>query len=473
MANKYLRHGETYCGDGTTSAAAASNGGVGAWNNINVFEGTSPAYGTLAAGDVVYIRSKNNAGADITQTMAASINIGMAGLAETNPVTWIIDNGTVWSGISGVLTYTTSGNYSAYVRPYNNIHAASNNNLSFVHTGSYVSQNVFLRFENANSKNIKVDTSANNQYYGMYVAFEGVSTHENITAIVGNRRSGGYGFFAANVSETIATLINPSVTLVTNVAVGKGPVFKVGNYNNGGNIIVYGGKVSGAGATTGVPLVGTDGYSGVFQSFGLIYPATMDFSSAGMFNARYSYITASGQDGKFGNAVMDYFYQCTARFDGYYPTLNATLGDSANTPWSYMLYPYRTSKHNPAKTAISKTYTQSPATKTVGVEFLWANSFATSPTTDTTWVVVTYIDNTTGNLVTMSSYDIAASALSSSSAAWSAATYGPTNFAKYKIELTTPSSIKQDTDITVLFFSKTTSGSASDIIILDPDPVLT
>lgn len=64
MANKYLIHGATYCGDGTASNEAASAGAVGAWNDINVLEGTAPAQGSLAAGDVVYIRSKTSAGRD-------------------------------------------------------------------------------------------------------------------------------------------------------------------------------------------------------------------------------------------------------------------------------------------------------------------------------------------------------------------------------------------------------------------------
>ena len=96
MANKYIRHGETYCGDGTTSAAATSDGGVGAWNNINVFEGTAPAYGALVAGDTVYIRSKDQGGANITRTMTTNIVVGSASATENSTITWILDNGVVW-----------------------------------------------------------------------------------------------------------------------------------------------------------------------------------------------------------------------------------------------------------------------------------------------------------------------------------------------------------------------------------------
>ena len=91
MANKYIIHGATYCGDGTASNAAASAGAAGAWNDINVFEGTAPAYGTApAAGDVVYIRSKTNAGADITRTLTGDITIGSANATITKSITVLI-----------------------------------------------------------------------------------------------------------------------------------------------------------------------------------------------------------------------------------------------------------------------------------------------------------------------------------------------------------------------------------------------
>ena len=79
MANKYLIEGATYCGDGTASNEAASAGAAGAWNNINVLEGTAPAYGTLAAGDIVYIRSKTSA-----ESIAAAVLTALQ--ATTIPV---------------------------------------------------------------------------------------------------------------------------------------------------------------------------------------------------------------------------------------------------------------------------------------------------------------------------------------------------------------------------------------------------
>ena len=97
MANKYIIHGATFCGDGTSNALAASNGAVGAWDNINILEGVAPAYGTaVAAGDIVFIRSKTAVGADITRTLTATVTLGSAAATTANWVTWVLDNGSLW-----------------------------------------------------------------------------------------------------------------------------------------------------------------------------------------------------------------------------------------------------------------------------------------------------------------------------------------------------------------------------------------
>ena len=88
MANKYLIHGATYCGDGTASNEAASAGAAGAWNDINVFEGSAPAYGALAAGDTVFIRSKDVSGNNLVRTLSATATLGSAAATSSAWVTW-------------------------------------------------------------------------------------------------------------------------------------------------------------------------------------------------------------------------------------------------------------------------------------------------------------------------------------------------------------------------------------------------
>src|SRR5574337_2055399 len=110
MATKYLIFGAAFNGDGTTSSEAASNGAAGAWNQSSILTGTAPTYGALAAGDTVNIRSKTGAGADadISNTLGASITLGSASATATAPITWILDDGTIWAGKNGTLTYTTN-----------------------------------------------------------------------------------------------------------------------------------------------------------------------------------------------------------------------------------------------------------------------------------------------------------------------------------------------------------------------------
>ena len=132
MANKYIIHGAAFNGDGTSSAAATVNGGVGAWNTIAYFEGTAPAYGAIAAGDTVFIRALDASGAAITRVSAASKTLGLAAGTISAPVTWILDQGDVWSGITGSLTFEVSaGNYGFTISPHNIIHTPVEDRIVF------------------------------------------------------------------------------------------------------------------------------------------------------------------------------------------------------------------------------------------------------------------------------------------------------------------------------------------------------
>jgi hypothetical protein len=108
MADKFIRPGAPFNGDGTTNEVAAIDGAPGAWNDIGIVTGTPVVFGSLDPGDTRYIRSKTHAGADVTVTLAAALTIGPGGATEAAPITWILDNGTIWPGVDGILTYTSS-----------------------------------------------------------------------------------------------------------------------------------------------------------------------------------------------------------------------------------------------------------------------------------------------------------------------------------------------------------------------------
>lgn len=468
MANKYIIHGATYCGDGTSPAEATSTGGVGALNSLIYFEGAAwPAPAVLAAGDTVYVRSKDAAGADIIRTSATAVNIGSAAATEASPITWVIDAGTVWPGVSGTITESTTAGAAGFtVRAYNNL-IATNYNLVFKNTAtSYGNAPFFITNAVCLTKDIKIDTSANTTPggAGSNHQFKG-GKHINLWI-----KQGQITYSLLQFGRDIDTvLISPKLEILGPLyfAATATAVIEAADSIQS-RLSIYGGEV--ICSSEGLAVYRTTQYPFNLDIWGLKYPPTMTLSNATLFTQRVS-VTANGNDGGLGNTYFDYFYTYSSRFDGYYPTLNAQLETSGSTPWSYSIYPYRTTKTNPAQVSVSKMWTQAGAAKTVTLEFLWPAGFST-PDSSTVWMTVQYTDNATGNKVTQTTLAYPAATLSVSTASWSATTYGPTLFSKYKMSLTTQSSIKQDTEVMVTFFSTPKSASANDIIMLCPDVVL-
>ena len=135
-----------------------------------------------------------------------------------------------------------------------------------------------------------------------------------------------------------------------------------------------------------------------------------------------------------------------SRLDGYYPSLNAFLPDSNNTPWSWKLYPLAASNALVFSVPIAKEFTEFADAKTITANLLLADTI-TAANKSTMWLSVTYIDNTTGLPVTISTETLNADALDSSTANWSATTYGTINLVKRQLSITTPTAIKQNTMI--------------------------
>ena len=471
MADKYLIQGATYCGDGTASNEAASAGATGAWNNINVFEGTAPAYGALVAGDVVYIRSKTSAGVDISVSKSAATTLGVAAATELAPITWIFDAGVVWSGVSGVVTYTMTTANTWTVRNYNNLLA---NNYNFVLKTSSTSMGnmTFCSFGTVTTQSVKLDCTATASSTGPSTRFSG-GVHTDLWIRQG---SVTYGVVYADSDTRDTVLISPKIEVLGPLyfPAAETRIFITSSGHSGG-LTVFGGALTGA-VLSGVSLVGATAPCGNFGFYGFRFPASMVVSNANLYVSKHKTII-NGSDGLLGNVVYDYACEYSSRFDGFYPTLNARLETSAATPWAYRLHTYRTTPQNPAQVAVSKLWTQDAAIRKVALEILWptaATSSFAAPTKDKVWITVQYTDDATGSQVFKSGRLFDGSTLAASSAAWSASTYGATNFDKYKLELTTPSSVRKDTDVLVNLFviPRASSPAPLDIIMICPDPVL-
>lgn len=468
MANKYIIAGATYCGDGTASNEAASAGAAGAWNNINVFEGTAPAYGSLAAGDVVYIRSKTSAGADITRTLAASINLGSTNATSSAPITWILDNGVVWSGVDGVLTYQMSGAYITYFRVDNIIRAETVGNFVVKHTAASPSQNPFSYVLGV-ARGIKFDTLAKTNTNNLMIAVDGVLEDP----IFSTGRLGANGTSYGLISQSAAAnglLINPDIELTYSTPAGQYLFGFQGSFLS--NLTVIGGRIHGDGVTSAqsvarlhttngsqLSLIGTDVPKELIPCADVSYKGQQ--------------FTMIGCENGIGGHLEALWGYATSRSDNNPPTLGARFPDSGSTPWAYRIYPRNPTQQNPVTVPVVKLYTEAAAAKEVTIEVLVADTL--TPNKSNVWANVQYTDDATGAPKNICTRDFTAGSLAASSAAWtgrsgSEVPWGMVTLNPYKLVVTTPTAIKPDTPVTVTFFTTLTAGgNTANILFVDPD----
>lgn len=476
MADKFIIHGAAFNGDGTTSAAAASDGAAGAWNNINVFEGTTPAYGTLGAGDTVFIRGKDASGADITRTQSASVSLGAAAATETAPIVWVFDNGTTWAGVTGgVLTYTKSASANNTIQLVNNhIIALDEDAIRIIHSSASVTAGHYLADLRSYTCNLLLDASAVTSTNVYYIHTGGnTSTQGNVVAENLHVRWGRIGFDifpGTQYSGCAMTLINPDIELTNATVSGTYAVFATPG--TGSDVLVLGGRVRGVGATTGQILCrgASAGSSSAdfFRAVGFDVPRAMTISGQ-MNNGWRSRMSVEliGCDGGIGGHLERFWGFATSRTDNNPPYLAAYMPDSASTPWAWRVYPYWASSIAQVLLPVTKFYTGAAESKTLTQEILVATTMTLSK--GNTWISVEYTDNATGLPKHVSSRVYTGAELDTSTADWSATVWGMISFNKRKLSVTTPTSIKPNTLITLAFFSIVRAADANDILFVDPD----
>ncbi len=480
--------GATFNGDGTTSAEATSNGGVGAWNHgtattsgggawtaIPNFEGATPAYGTLPAGTTVFVRTKDAAGSDITVTKTTATTLGAgAGVGtELAPITWVFDAGVVWSGVSGVVTYNMTSTAAWTVQAYNNL-MATNYNLTIKNSNTEIGHRTWCTLNACSTQSVKFDCSATMTSTGPHISEAG-GVHTDLWLTHG---SVTYAIFDHSSTGVDTVFINLKIEVLGTLYFAASATSIFGSQGHTGGTTVLGGIISG-GALSGVSLLMATSPNGSFSSYGFSYPSTMIVSNATLYTSKLKAVF-NGADGVLGNVVYDYWCEYSSRFDGFYPTLNALLETSSGaTKWVYRLHTYRTTPQNPAQIALSKMWTQAASVKTVTVEILWPTSMnsgaGNAPDVGNVWITVSFTDDSTGAQVIQTTRAFTGANLAASTnPGWSATTYGASSFSRYKLEVTTTSSIKQDTPVLVSLFviPRAVSAAPLDIIMVCPDPVL-
>ena len=472
MADKYIIHNATFNGDGTSSALATSNGGVGAWNNINIFEGTTPAFGALAAGDTVYIRSKNAANADITQTITVANNLGNAAATASSYINWIIDNGAVWPGIDGVVSYTRSINASTTLRIYNRIIAKRRGGFVIINTSVNQNAGAILFQALGDLVNGVLDWSAKTGTGQCVAARIGPGTYTENVLINWGRLGGAPGESRGLIVQVDNTtvesvMINPDIRLSDSNA--GYPLFFTGFGSARGQLTVIGGEISGLGATTSQVLVRHLNIGTRFESIGLRFPRAMDVvdpSLVGTYRAPGTVSVMACDDGVGGYKDCEWGF-LTSRTDSNPPTLNAFLPTNPVVPWSWRVYPRAVTQQAPMTINSVKMVTGTAGTKTIVQELLAADTMSLNR--GNLWITASYQDNVTGEQVLVSTKDWGGSALETSTAAWSAVVWGAVSFNKVKLSITTPTAVKPNTPVVVTLWGLYTSATANEIFFVDPD----
>ena len=464
MANKFIIEGAAFNGDGTSSAEATVAGGVGAWNTITYFEGATPAYGSLAAGDVVYIRSKTAAGADITRTLTAALTVGSANATASDHVRWILDGGTVWGGVNGVLTLTGTS-FTVTLRAYNSIQAEVRG--AFVYRMTNISATSSLILSDAcEVKHVLFDGTLQTSN-GCQITSVGSSRVRIVSCdCITNRRQPGNGLFAGG-EYSIITIIEPRVEVLS---VQNVQIFRPGNL--GGSIEVLGGRVYGAGATTGTSVALINGSTGGVRIYGTDIPKTMMLIHTSTLSGNSGVVEAVGLDGGAGAAFADWRWgEMDSRSDGNYPTLNAFLPMTTQQPWSWKVWPNKTTRNVPFKVPSMKLYTGDAGIKTLTCNFLVSDSIV-GVNTESTWLEVEYIEDGTGLTKHVDSRTINELSLEASTSTWSATTYGAVNLLKRQIQITTPTAVKKDTLVIATLRSFVNAVSSNDLLFVCPDVVM-
>jgi len=491
--NKYIYHGTPYCGlgDGPTPATDAGHAGASgyAWDNINILTGSAPSYGSVAAGDIVHIRSKNYSGSDIT-VASASHTMGSSNATLGAPIKWVLDNGTVWSTIDGVLTFdiTPTSHRCLFSNSYNHFIAKTKHNwIIYQNTNQTVAAGYAPCQINAahalRLEGIKIDTTVQTGTYSSR-ALNSTNLYSSLELVdcmidVGRCYStNGQAVQFGVVGSAIVNIVNLHINNDGNYT-GQTALFTFATTANNQTFQVnfFGGKATGLAITNNYCPIFLNSGIGNINTIGFAFPRDTDKIYNGDTQAptnRSDSINMMGHDGILGATKYRYWGIADSRDDGNYPYLNATLPDSGNTGWSWKMY-LRDTDYIPATMEFAKVWQQTAAAKRIRLEFLAQVDLDDGMDAGNVWMEVLYVRNDTGDFYRQSTQDTSTSvaALTSSTAGWSDNWWGAVECAKYKLVLDTDYSIKQNTMIVVIFYiQNNNSSTTSKVVFVDPDFVV-
>jgi hypothetical protein len=483
MANKYVDVSATYNGDGTLSTPAASAGAAGAWNDFaNAFKGT-PAYGALANGDVVYVRT-NDGTSDLSYTISAVSLTSVTGTNPDSPIRFVFDAGVVWAN-SGTFTIFLSNSLSSIITIKNYVELEGNFHLNHLYAGATAISGFLFNFERCILRGGKITNGVQTTTArGCKLGVTGTGpvalcTMIGTELVIGNAynvnsylplMTGGYGAVFRFINCTF------------DVSQGRTDhtLIEIGRY--GGGIEIVGGKFIGLTPSHRLYIANQGVYSTNYQitldgcdlgsvdadTFVRNYtdyaPTSLQAASAeGTISVIANNLNGSFNFAQFNGSVYEYWVSGKN-----YPTLNAVLPNG--TPWSIRVVPAIVHVTSPAKiSSINKLYVDSPATKTLTFDLAINENYGT-PTKKDFYVELAYFRSDTGALVTETT-EAGTGNLDVSTAVWTPnpPVYGAENYDTYKIAITTAYPIKQHSLIRATVVSTRMPTFSTDYYFIDPE----
>lgn len=493
MANKYVDVSATYNGDGTTSAQAASAGAAGAWNSlIQVLSGSATgAYGTINAGDTVYVRtaaSSSNLGQALTASLSffTATNAFVVSIATKEaPITIVFDNGVIWPGDQGTFKFTAASAYGITAKEYFNLLATKTSDTIYgFHFDSTWAGGTAGVFNGASGcyegilfstpKSTAVGVSG--YRYNPCLNSSATAVYRNCRWDVGTFFSASHPLFSG-IMNYATVLMYGCIVDVTGANTTFDNTIRFLELTNGDNHIEFHGlRVLGTPSNGYHKLIQASATGNLRRTYfydcdlGNLYIPNLASSESGV-GIRSNLILMSGINGEPFDFREDWYLGVSQwRAGQNYPTLSAQLPDGDSTPWSIQVY-QQWAKPGAKEficTDICKLYTAVADVRTMTFELLIKNTWNSAPTNNQWWVDLYYTDATTGQSVFITTKSTAG-ALASSTAAWSATVYGGNSYDKRKITVTTPSSIKQGSKIRARIVSNFTPTNATDFYFIDPE----
>jgi len=454
MADKYI---DTSLSTGLNDGTSLAN----AWRSlIDVFKNTM-TFGSIIAGDNIYVRTHDGS---VNCTEALTVSITMATpTSAVSPTTFIFDDGTIWPDDGVFVLDTTVSAYQLTFLDYINFGGDGENHRFEVYSSSASSSGIGLcKFKTNAIDGLCINAPS---FVGYALFDVSATTLINFKVIIRYVRV-NYDLMTQG-ADVSTKMVNPQFVFL-DPPPGAYSVFRQGG--DGSTYEVIGGGISGNVSDIYTFLVYAAAYDSANSKF-------IDFQTgniAGTFKILGNPSQVEGSKTVLigSGSPFNYHEESLSKVEfkqgENYPYLNSILPNAASEGWSYKVSPWSASKgFQYSLPPIIKAFNQTAGIKTLTLEFLLSTAF-TNVSTDSLSASFFYIDDATGEQKTISTFKVGG-LLDTSTATWSNTAYGAKFYNKYKIEVITPTSIRQGTKVTVRALSGIAEVGVDDFWFMDPD----